>query len=223
MYRAVLFDIDGTLVDSNDAHASAWVAALAEHGHDVPFDRVRPLIGMGGDKLLPALTGIDLDADRGQQIAARRRQIFLETHVPRLRATHGAAALVHYLREAGVTLGVATSAQRSEVRDLLRIAGADGLFDREASSDDADRSKPDPDIVEATLRKLGVTAADALMVGDTPYDIEAAQRAGVACVALRCGGWWRDDHFANALAIFDHPEALRLHLMTGEPAVLAEP
>jgi len=123
----------------------------------------------------------------------------------------GAGELVRFLHEEGVTLGVATSAQKAEVRTLLRIAGADGLFDGAGSSDDVDRSKPDPDIVQATLAKLGCSPGEALMVGDTPYDIEAATKADVRTIALRCGGWWDDGALDGAIAIYDNPAELLAH------------
>lgn len=221
MYRAVLFDIDGTLVDSNDAHAAAWVDVLAEHGHHLRFDDVRPLIGMGGDKVLPALTGIDAASPPGRAIIERRGHIFKRVYLPHLQATDGASELVRYLNEAGVALAVATSAQKDEVHALLRVAGVDGLFDGEGSSNDADRSKPDPDIVQVALGKLGCAASEAVMIGDTPYDIEAARHAGVDCIALRCGGWWRDDDFTGALAIYDGPRALLENLRAREQPLLA--
>src|SRR3954471_896092 len=147
MVSALLFDIDGTLVDSNDAHASAWVDVLAEKGWPVPFEKVRPLIGMGGDKLLPAVTSIDAESAEGQAIARRRAEIFKERYLPRLQPTQGANALLRALSEAGFTLAVATSAKSDEVEALLDVAGAANLFDAAGSSDDVDRSKPDPDIV----------------------------------------------------------------------------
>jgi HAD superfamily hydrolase (TIGR01509 family) len=208
VYKAVLFDIDGTLVDSNDAHARAWVEALAEHGRPVTFDRVRPLIGMGGDKLLPILTSIDADSPEGQAIGDRRRDIFRTKYLPTLQPTRGAHRLVEWLRDENLTLAVATSAAAEEVQSLLRVAHADKLFDARSSSDDADRSKPDPDIVHAALERIGCDPIDAVMIGDTPYDLEAALRAGVGLIALRCGGWWPDAKLAGALAIYDDPEDL---------------
>jgi HAD superfamily hydrolase (TIGR01509 family) len=207
MYQAVILDIDGTLVDSNDAHAQAWIDALAEGGRHVPFARVRPLIGMGGDKLLPQVTGIELDSPEGEALARRRTEIFQQKYLPQLRATRGAQRLLEHLRDEGLTLVVATSAQASEVRDLLQVAGATQLIDNASSSDDADNSKPDPDIVHAAVAKSGCPADAALMLGDTPYDIESAGRAGVATIALRCGGW-DDRSLAGAIAIYDDPQDL---------------
>jgi HAD superfamily hydrolase (TIGR01509 family) len=220
MVSTVLFDIDGTLIDSNDAHASAWVDVLTEAGHEVPFDRVRPLIGMGGDKLLPSLTGIDPNSSEGEDIAVRRRDVFKERYLPHLRPTRGAHSLLQALRASGLALGVATSAKAEEVDALLSVADAADLFRATGSSDDVDRSKPDPDIVHAALHRIGADAPAAVMIGDTPYDVAAAMRAGVPCIALRCGGWWTDQDFAGAMQIFDDPHDLLDRWRSGGVTVL---
>src|SRR4051812_28265750 len=168
MYRAAIFDVDGTLVDSNRAHARAWVDALTEHGHHVDAARVLPLIGMGGDKLLPALTGLDVESPEGEAISRRRREIFQRVYLPELQPTRGARNLLEMLRDERVQLLIASSAERSELRQLLRIVGASDLLSDATSSDNADRSKPDPDIVRAALARSGFAAAEVVMVGDTP-------------------------------------------------------
>lgn len=206
--RGVLLDIDGTLLDSNDAHARAWVDVLAEAGMPQPFERVRPLIGMGGDKVVPQLTGFDADSERGQAIAARRKEIFNERHLPRVRAFDGSRALVQRLHDEGFRVVVATSAQSEELEGLLRQGGLEDLLPQKTSSSDADASKPEPDILEAALARIGVGPDEAVMIGDTPYDLEAARRCGVAAVAVRCGGWWDDAALAEAAAIYDGPAAL---------------
>jgi len=210
-YRGVIFDVDGTLVDSNDAHAQAWVEAFERNGQAVPFDRVRPLVGMGGDKLIPAACGLAADSPEGEAISADRGAIFRERFLPRIEAFSGSRQLIEALRIRGFKLAVASSAERDELTPLLRIAGASGLIDRKASKDDAERSKPDPDIVAAALRRLGCGPDEVVMVGDTPYDIEAAGRAGVACIGFLCGGW-DDEHLAGAAALYAGPWALLRHL-----------
>jgi len=207
MFRAVIFDIDGTLIDSNDAHAQAWVNAIAETGRRVEFSRVRPLIGMGGDKLLPKVTGVSSESAEGKQIAKRRREIFAADFLPRLQPTRGARRLLEWLRDDRMKLVVATSAEEEEVQDLLRVAGAEKMFESAASSDDAERSKPDPDIVAAAMKRAGCPADQTIMVGDTPYDVEAARRAGIEVIALRCGGW-PDAELRGAVAIYDDPADL---------------
>ena len=205
--RIVLLDIDGTLILSNDAHARAWVSALAEHGYIVAFDEVRPLIGMGGDKLLPARTGLDAESDQAKSIGEACTRLFAD-ELPALQPAPGARALLERLLAAGLELVVATSAREEEVRAILTQAGVADLIQLAASADDADRSKPDPDIVQAALRKAHRFAAHSVMLGDTPYDIEAAANARVPAIAVRCGGWWTDTSFAGAIAIYDDPADL---------------
>jgi HAD superfamily hydrolase (TIGR01509 family) len=206
--EAVLFDVDGTLIDSNDAHARAWVAAFAEAGYDVPFERVRPLIGMGGDRLLPAaVPGLSDDREPGQTIAARRAAFFKERELAAIRPARGARELLEAVRSRGVLVVVATSSKKADLDDLLACGDLAPLVDVASTSDDAQESKPAPDIVEAALAKAGVDARNAVLVGDTRYDIEAAHRAGVACVALRCGG--NDPAtLRDADAIYDDPAVL---------------
>ena len=205
--HAVLLDIDGTLIDSNDAHARAWVTALSEHGYVVPFSAVRPLIGMGGDKMLPRLVGLDHDSGEAKRIGESRSEAF-RRELPSLEPTRGARDLLQLLRKRGLQLVVATSAQSDEVQAVLEQAGVADLIRTRASSGDAERSKPDPDIVQAALHKSGNTAAHCIMIGDTPYDIEAASRARVPCIALRCGGQWDDASLGAAAAIYDNPSDL---------------
>lgn len=205
--QGVLFDVDGTLIDSNDAHAYAWVEALAEQGHQVPFEQVRRLIGMGGDKLLPTVTGLEKDSPQGKQISERRGQIFRRSYLPTLRPFPGTRQLLQRLREAGYKLAIATSAQPSELEDLLKVAKITEFFQEESSSGDTSQSKPDPDIIQIALKKTGLEPAAALMIGDTPYDIEAAEKAGVKVLAFRCGGW-QDSDLSGAIAIYTDPSDL---------------
>ena len=209
--RTVLLDVDGTLIDSNDGHARAWVGALRAHGYVVPFEQVRPLIGMGGDKLLPALTGLDPESSEAERIGETRSELFLEEELRSLQPTRGARPLLEHLLGVGFELVVATSAKDAEVRALLEQAGVSDLIQLASSADDAERSKPDPDIVQAALRLSGSQAAHSAMLGDTPYDVEAAARARVPAIALRCGGWWDDAALARATALYDDPADLLAH------------
>jgi HAD superfamily hydrolase (TIGR01509 family) len=205
--RGVLLDIDGTMLDSNDAHARAWVEALREHGRTVAFERVRPLIGMGGDKVVPLLTGMEEDSPRAKPFIEAKKRHFARL-LPEIHPFPGARALVERLRAAGLTVVVATSAGGDEATRLLERAGIADLLDDRTTKSDADSSKPDPDIVEAALGKGGLAPSEALMIGDTPYDVEAARRASVETIAFRCGGWWDDEALGGAVAIYDGPADL---------------
>ena len=186
--------------------------ALRTHGYVIPFEEVRPLIGMGGDKLVPKLTGLDAESGEAERLSETRSALFLERELPTLRPTRGARALLERLTSLGMELVIATSATSSEVQALLEQAGVADLIPLASSADDADRSKPDPDIVQAALRMSGSLAAHSVMVGDTPYDVEAAARARVPSIALRCGGWWSDEALRGATAIYDDPAALLARL-----------
>ena len=206
-YRVVLLDVDGTLLDSNDAHALSWIETLERHGRHFSYERVRPLIGMGGDKMLPELTGLDAHDPALEGIVEQRTKLFIEQYLPQLAPTPRARALVEMILASGLRAVAATSAG-PELPALLRQAEVDDLIGMAADSKDAPRSKPDADIVHAALAKAGVPAAQAVMIGDTPYDVQAARGAGVGLIALRCGGWWDDDELEGAEAIYQDPAQL---------------
>lgn len=208
-FRGVILDMDGTLIDSNDAHARAWELALAENGHEVPFERIRPLIGMGGDNLLPEL-GLDKESPEGERVSESRGNLFKERFFPGLEPFPQVKALLERMKRDGFKLVVASSAKEDELTPMLERVGADGLIEEATSKDDADKSKPDPDTVEAALESLGLPAAEVVMLGDSPYDVAAAAKAGVAVIALRCGGF-SDEDLADALAIYDDPADLLAH------------
>ena len=206
--RGVLLDVDGTLVLSVDAHARAWAEAFDETGYDVPPERVRPLIGMGGDRVLPQLVpGLNDAEDPGKSIAERRRELFLETHAPRLEAARGARELLERMKADGLRLVAASSAKQDELGALLEAARVEELIETATTSDDAESSKPAPDIVQAALERSGLRPDEVLMLGDSPYDIESAKKAGVAVVALRCGGF-PESTLDGAVAVYDDPAHL---------------
>jgi HAD superfamily hydrolase (TIGR01509 family) len=204
---AVILDVDGTLVDSNDAHARAWVEAFGEHGITVPFEKIRPAIGMGGDKLIPHVSGIQADSKDGEAVDKRRVEIFRTKYLPTVRPFPRVRALLERLGDDGLTLAVASSANEDEVESLLEIAGVSDLVTAQTSSDDADKSKPDPDIVVAAVERVRTERARIIMLGDTPYDVEAANRAGIRIVALECGGW-NHEALRGAAAIYASPADL---------------
>ena len=206
----MIFDIDGTLVDSNDAHAQSWADTFAEAGYDVPFDVVRPLIGMGADKLLPKTIGVKHDSEAGKKLIKRRSEIFRKKYLPTLRPLEGSRALVLRVRADGLKAIVATSAKDEELEGLLKAAGVADLMEEKATASDAKRSKPDPDIVEAAIEASGISPRNLVMIGDTPYDIEAATRAKVRTIAFRSGGW-SDAHLRGAVEIYGGPADLLAH------------
>lgn len=210
MLKGVIFDIDGTLVDSNDAHANSWVETFAEAGYEVPFDVVRPLIGMGGDKLLPDTIGVSQDSEQGKKLTKRRSEIFRERYLPRLRPLKGSRELVLRVREDGLKPLVATSAKDKELESLLEAADVAGLMEESATASDAKRSKPDPDIVHAAVEQSEIPPTQLVMIGDTPYDVEASTRAGVRIIAFRSGGW-KDADLKGAAEIYDGPADLVAH------------
>lgn len=203
----VVLDVDGTLIDSNDEHAHAWVDVGREFGIEIDFHHVRRLIGMGGDKVLPAVSGLQEDDPEGEKIKERRGEIFRERYLPKLQPFPDARKLLERLRDDGYALVVATSASKEDMDGLLKQAGIRDLIEEKTSSSDAEESKPDPDIVQAALKSADAEPGDAIMLGDTPYDVEASGRAGVRCVALRCGGWG-DDDLRGAVAVYDDPSDL---------------
>ncbi|OUL22878.1 hydrolase [Nostoc sp. RF31YmG] len=209
--QAVLLDIDGTLILSNDAHAQSWVDTFREFGYDVSFEQVRPLIGMGGDQLIPRVVpGLTDEEGDGKAIAQRRKEIFLNNYAPKLSPANGSRELLQHMKQLGLRLIVASSASNQEMEVLLKAAQIDDLLQETTTSSDAETSKPAPDIVEAALSKLKMEPNQVLMLGDTPYDIKSAGMAGVGLIALRCGGF-DDSSLAEAKAIYNDPADLLAH------------
>lgn len=211
MVQGVILDVDGTLVLSNDAHAQAWVDAYAAYGYEVSFDKVRPLIGMGGDQLMPQVTPeLNKEEGDGKAISERRKELMINRYGPTLPPAKGARQLIQRMKDEGLKLIIASSATSQELEVLLKSAAIDGLINEITSSSDAEASKPAPDIVEAALKKLEMQPSEVLMLGDTPYDIQSANAAGVGVIAVRCGGF-NDADLAGAKAIYDDPADLLAH------------
>ncbi|MCY1702184.1 HAD family hydrolase [Deinococcus sp. SL84] len=185
--RALFVDLDGTLVDSNDAHARAWVQALADQDITRDQGEVRPLIGMGGDQLVPELTGKSDSSELGEALVQGWQDHF-KPLIAGLEVLPGARELLEWAREQGLTVVLASSGEDDIVEALLEHAGLTDLIDLRVRSDEVQQTKPEPDILQAALNKAGVQPQQALFVGDTRFDAEAAQKAGVPCVLLRAGG-----------------------------------
>jgi phosphoglycolate phosphatase-like HAD superfamily hydrolase len=188
--KAVIFDIDGTLVDSVDIHALAWQEALREFGYRADYGAVRAQIGKGGDKLMPEFVPKDELARIEKKLSDFRGELFLRKYMPLIRPFSCVPQLFQRIRDEGLRIALASSAKSNELAEYVKLAGIAKFVEEETSKDDVDESKPAPDIFEAALVKLkGVTAAEALVVGDTPYDAVAARRAKLRCMGVLTGGW----------------------------------
>jgi phosphoglycolate phosphatase-like HAD superfamily hydrolase len=207
-FDGVLLDVDGTLVDSNDIHAHAWVETFAEIDHEVSYARVRSMIGLGGDRLVAEILP---DAPRGsrrnQQIGKQRGKRFVEKWLGQIKPFVGTRELVLRLRSEGYQYAIASAARADELGPLLELAGIADLVDRRTSSSDVEESKPDPAAVEAGLACLHVERSRVVMLGDTPYDRMACQGANVAMIAFTSGGW-AHDALAGAVSIYAGPADL---------------
>ncbi|MCY7321621.1 MAG: HAD family hydrolase [Phormidesmis sp. CAN_BIN36] len=208
--KGILLDVDGTLVLSNDAHAHAWVEAFAASGYDIQFEQVRPLIGMGGDQVVPRLAS-ELSGEEGigKEIADRRKELIINKFSAGLSPAPGSRDFILRLQQEGFKLVVASSATSEELSVLLKAAQVEDLLAEEpkTTSDDANQSKPAPDLVQAALKNGKLEPSQAIMLGDAPYDIQAATAAGVNVIVFRCGGF-DDAQLSGALAIYDHPADL---------------
>ena len=189
--EAIIFDLDGTLLDTNEAHVEAWVTGFRAHGHEVPAGRVRPEVGKGGDKLLPSILGEDIDREHGDAIRASVAAAFRALATSRTFGVFdGALPLLEELKRRGVRLALATSSQEEDLDLMMQSAGTDlrTSFDAVVTRSDVDASKPDPDVIECALEKLDLPPTHCLMIGDTQYDVASARKAGVATVGVLTSG-----------------------------------
>lgn len=208
--QGVILDVDGTLVDSNDQHAQSWMDAFAEHGIEVPYEPVRRAIGMGSDNFLPTVLHLEKDTDLGKQLSRRRSEIFKERYQPQVRPFPQADTLLRRMHDVGLTLIIASSGEEDEVKAMLSLLGVSDLIDVLTTSADVSSSKPAPDPIQVALDKAGLSPDAVVMLGDTPYDIESAGKAGVGTIAVRCGGW-REPDLSEALAVYNDPADLLAH------------
>ncbi|HEY0544027.1 MAG TPA: HAD family hydrolase [Pyrinomonadaceae bacterium] len=213
MIKAVIFDIDGTLVDSVDLHAQAWKETFREYGKDVPYEQVRHQIGKGGDQLLPVFFSREELEEFGEEIEEHRSKLFKREYLPRVRAFPKVRELFERIKADGKRIALASSAKEDELKAYKKIADIQDLVEEETSADDADKSKPYPGIFKAALEKLGdIESNEAIVVGDTPYDAEAAGKLGLNVIGLLCGGFPETElRAAGANLIFDDPADLLVH------------
>lgn len=219
--HGVLFDVDGTLIDSNYLHTLAWWQAFRQLGHDVPMAAIHRCIGMGGDKLLVHLLGEDRNTGEDAELSAGHDAIF-STHWPSLRAFEGAAELVHQCADAGLTVVLASSASGRELKVLREVLGADSAICAATSSSDAEHSKPSPDILQAALDAGGLSAERTVLVGDSVWDVMAARELGISTVGVSSGGTSAAElREAGAVEVHEGPWELLANLADSALGALA--
>jgi HAD superfamily hydrolase (TIGR01509 family) len=207
-----ILDIDGTLVDTNYQHAIAWYRAFCRHDLVLPIWRIHRHIGMGGDQLVPALAGGDFEAEHGDAVRKDEESLYGEL-IGEVRPVPGARELIEQLKVGGSTVLLASSAKGQEVEHYLDLLDARELADDWTSSADVESTKPEPDLVHAALRKAGADASEAVMIGDTPFDVEAAKRAGVRTLAVLTGGFSEQElRDAGARDVYESVDELRAQL-----------
>jgi HAD superfamily hydrolase (TIGR01509 family) len=206
----IIFDVDGTLVDSVDLHARAWSEAFAHFGFNVRQEDVRTQIGKGGDQIIPAFVPAAQVERLVEPLAKFRHDLFMREYLPQVKSFPKARELFERLLKAGKRVGLATSAQGDELAQLKRIAGVDHLDLVEATSDDSARTKPHPDVFQALLAKMGwPPRLSCVVVGDSPYDAEGARAAGLHAIGLLCGGFPEKSLWeAGCVAIYKDLDAL---------------
>jgi HAD superfamily hydrolase (TIGR01549 family) len=198
---AAILDVDGTLVDTNYHHVLAWSRAFRTHGIVLPLWRIHRHMGMGGDQVVAALAGDEVEERQGDEIRAAEKELYLEL-IDETEPFDGARRLLEVLKERGRTVVLASSAKAEELEHYLDLLDARELADACTTSADVEATKPEPDLVLAAIEKAG--GGEALMVGDTPWDCESARRAGLETIAVLTGGFSEDELTdAGALAVFE--------------------
>jgi HAD superfamily hydrolase (TIGR01549 family) len=207
---AALLDVDGTLIDSNYQHALAWYRAFRRHDVVLPLWRIHRAVGMGGDQLVPALVGDEVDRELGDDIRDARAELYGEL-IGEVASLDGAHDLVADLKQRGLQVVLASSSPRDELDHYLDLLDARELADAWTTKDDVEATKPAPDLVIAALEKAGTSSA--VMVGDTRWDIEAASHTGIETVCVITGGWSDQElRDAGAAAVFESVQELRERL-----------
>ena len=204
LLKAVIFDVDGTLVDSNDLHVQAWCEAFRGYGKELSFEEVHGQMGKGGDQLMPVFCSRE-ELDRfGEELERRRVELFTSEYLPRVRPFPRVRELFERIKAEGLQIALASSAKEQELDRHKKSLRVEDLLEAATSADDAERSKPHPDIFQAALAGLkGVEPREAVVVGDTPYDVEAASKAGMRTVGVLSGGFAEETlRGAGAVAVY---------------------
>ena len=207
MPTAAILDIDGTLVDTNYHHALAWYRAFRGHGEQLPLWRIHRHIGMGGDQLVESLCGEEFEHEKGDDVRAAEQERYAEL-IGEVAPFEGSRELIVDLKDSGHAVVLASSAKSDEVDHYLDLLDARELVDAWTDSSDVEGTKPEPDLVQVAMEKAGTR--DAVMVGDSTWDCEAAGRAGIQTVAVRTGGFSDGElRDAGALMVFESIAELR--------------
>lgn len=199
--KAVIFDIDGTLVDSNELHVTAWDQVFRDAGHTLDRKLLHEHIGKGGDKYVPALLPNATEEEQ-QRLRDAHKRLFTGSYIKQVQPFPGARELLRKVSDSGRKVVLATSASAEELETHVETLGAADIIDGNTNKDEVEESKPAPDVFLAALETAGVGASEAIVVGDTPYDVEAARRSGLAAVAVRSGGF-PDEALRDAAVIYD--------------------
>jgi HAD superfamily hydrolase (TIGR01509 family) len=213
MPRVAILDVDGTLVDTNYHHAIAWFRAFRRHFLTLEVWRIHRHIGMGGDQLVAALAGDEVEERLGDSIRDAESELYREL-IGEVQAMEGSRQLIEDLKDAGNAVVLASSAKEWEVQHYLELLGAAEMVDAWTTSDDVERTKPEPDLVRAAMEKIGGRPEEAMLIGDTVWDVEAAHRAGVEALAVLTGGFSEQElSDAGARDVFTSVEELRQSLV----------
>lgn len=210
MLRAAIFDVDGTLVDSVDLHAKCWQEAFARFGFQLPFQKIRSQIGKGGDQLLPYFLKPQELEEHGEALDGLRSELFREEYLEQVKPFPKVRELFERIRADGRRIALASSGKAEEIEHYVKLCNIDDVVDIRTTSDDSEKSKPHPDIFQAAMDKLGIEAPrEAVVIGDSPFDAEAAGRVSIPTIAVLCGGFSTDDlKKAGARWFFKHPAEL---------------
>jgi HAD superfamily hydrolase (TIGR01509 family) len=212
--RGILFDVDGTLIDSSYIHTISWWGAFRQHGYDIPMASIHHFVGMGGDRLVDSLLPDDRDKSLDPEVMASHAALYA-SHWPALRRFDGARELLAQCHAAGLAVALASSARNQDLQVMKSILDADAYIDGATSANDAEESKPAPDILVAALEAIGVDAADAVFVGDAVWDMEAAAALGIPAIGVTSGGVSAAElRDAGAVEVFEGPRDLLENLKT---------
>ena len=205
MIKAVIFDVDGTLVDSNDLHIEAWRDCFRERGKEISYEALHEQMGKGGDQLMPVFCSPEELNQFGEELEQSRADLFAREYLSRVRPFPKVRELFERVKADGLAIALASSAKAEELEQHKRNLRIEDLLATATSADDAERSKPHPDIFEAALAGMeGIAPAEALVVGDTPYDVEAAAKAGMRTIGLLSGGFTAEAlRAAGAVEIYE--------------------